>query len=67
MDFSQNGYWHVATMMLRPYYQRKAEGCCLRLGLMARSSLLLSLFAHGLLWGCEKTLDENRAWKGLSA
>lgn len=51
MDFSQNGYWHVATMMLRPYYQRKAEGCCLRLGLMARSSLLLSLFAHGLLWG----------------
>lgn len=51
MDFSQNGYWHVATMMLRPYYQRKAEGCCLRLGLMARSSLQLSLFAHGLLWG----------------
>lgn len=34
MDFSQNGYWRVATL-LRPHYQGKAEGCYLRLGLKA--------------------------------
>lgn len=36
---------------------------------MARSSLLLSLFAHGLLWGsgAVRRPYENRAWKGLSA
>ena len=49
MDFSQNGNWHVAAMLLRPHYRGKAKGCCLRLGLMTKSSPLLSPFAHGLL------------------
>lgn len=30
MDFSQNGYWHVANMMLKGLIiKEKAEGCCL--------------------------------------
>lgn len=36
--------WRFATLQLRRHYQGKAERCCLCLGLMAKSSCLLSLF-----------------------
>lgn len=49
-------------MLLRPHYRGKAEGCCLCLGLMAKSSPLLSPFARGLL-GALWLQEEDPWWE----
>ena len=54
MDSSQNGYWRVATMLLRPYYQRKAKGCSAWGSGAVRRPLMRT--GHGKAWA------PNTAW-----
>lgn len=51
MDFSQNGYWHVATMDAKALLSKKGRRVLFAPGVNGKIFLLLSLFAHGLLWG----------------